>query len=192
VVRTPRARARGIKAGGLTCRPGAWIGRQHSLSDRAIRKRAKANGVDPGPLGRRAEPGLGKVCDEGVRANLIAGVAPSGAAIVDAAAACGSGTCISAWSSTISSRPSPRRIDEEFPALERIQLDPVSGVDFARTWVDGSDALFAELLEARDLGQRSRPMYERQVKEPRLTSLTLRDCTLGFRRTIWPSGITWS
>ena len=40
----------------------AWIRRQqHSLSDTAIRKRA-ANGVDPGPLGRRGEP---------VRENLV-------------------------------------------------------------------------------------------------------------------------
>ena len=44
--------------------------------------------MDPGPLGRRAEPGLGKVC-EGVRANLIAGGKPSDAAIIDEAAAIG-------------------------------------------------------------------------------------------------------
>jgi hypothetical protein len=52
-VRTPtRARAREAESrsvpgleGGLTYRPG--IGRQHSLSDTAIRKRAKANGWTP-------------------------------------------------------------------------------------------------------------------------------------------------
>ena len=75
------------------------------------------------------------------------------------------------WQPSLLEAVAETRIDEEFLALERIQLDPVSWVDFAPTWVDGSDALFAELLEARDWGQRSRPMYERQVKEPRLTSL---------------------
>lgn len=66
--------------------------------------------------------------------------------------------------------PAPA-IDEDFAALERIDLDPRSWVDFDPAWVTGSDALFAELLETRDWGQRSRPMYDRRVKEPRLTSL---------------------
>jgi hypothetical protein len=46
--------------------------------------------VDPGPLGRRAEPGLRvreKLVRERVRANLLAEVTPSEAAVVDAAAA---------------------------------------------------------------------------------------------------------
>jgi len=45
--------------------------------------------MDPGPLGRRAEPGSRKFGSRGVRANLLAGVTPSEAAIVDAAAARG-------------------------------------------------------------------------------------------------------
>jgi hypothetical protein len=70
-----RARARGGQGrpaprleGGLTYRPGAWIGRERSLSDTAIRKRAKANGWTrdlPGAVRSRVR--------EGVRANLLAG-----------------------------------------------------------------------------------------------------------------------
>lgn len=62
-------------------------------------------------------------------------------------------------------------VDETFGAVRRVQLDPASWVDYDPSWVTGSDALFAELLDERDWGQRSRPMYERRVKEPRLTSL---------------------
>jgi alkylated DNA repair dioxygenase AlkB len=62
-------------------------------------------------------------------------------------------------------------IDEAFAGTQRIHLDAGSWVDYDPSWVTGSDALFAELLEGRDWGQRSRPMYDRRVKEPRLTSL---------------------
>ena len=41
--------------------------------------------MDPGPLGRRAEPGSRKFGSRRVRADLLAGVTPSEAAIVDAA-----------------------------------------------------------------------------------------------------------
>ena len=75
------------------------------------------------------------------------------------------------WQPSLLDVVAETRIDEQFQGMERIQLDPASWVDFAPSWVDGSDALFAELLEVRDWGQRSRPMYERRVKEPRLTSL---------------------
>jgi hypothetical protein len=57
------------------------------------------------------------------------------------------------WQPSLLEAVAETRIDEEFLALERIQLDPVSWVDFAPTWVDGSDALFAELLEARNWGR---------------------------------------
>lgn len=62
-------------------------------------------------------------------------------------------------------------IDQTFGGIERIELDSASWVDYHPAWVTGSDALFVELLEGRDWGQRSRPMYDRKVKEPRLTSL---------------------
>ena len=62
-------------------------------------------------------------------------------------------------------------LDESFRALTRIQLDPDSWVDHAPSWVSGSDVLFKELVDSRDWGQRSRPMYDKKVVEPRLTSL---------------------
>jgi alkylated DNA repair dioxygenase AlkB len=75
------------------------------------------------------------------------------------------------WQPSLLKASTETRIDEAFRAVERIDLDPASWVDYDPAWVTGSDALFAELLEGRDWGQRSRPMYERRVKEPRLTSL---------------------
>ena len=60
--------------------------------------------------------------------------------------------------------------DAEFSTLERIHLDPTAWVDYAPAWVSGSDELFAQVLEERDWGQRSRRMYESRVVEPRLTA----------------------
>ena len=60
--------------------------------------------------------------------------------------------------------------DESFSRLERITLDPTSWVDHAPGWVTGSDQLFAEVLETRNWGQRSRRMYDNKVREPRLTA----------------------
>lgn len=63
------------------------------------------------------------------------------------------------------------RVDGTFASLRRIALDPESWVDHAPGWVDGSDALFGNLVDSLDWGQRSRKMYDQQVTEPRLTSL---------------------
>lgn len=60
--------------------------------------------------------------------------------------------------------------DAGFSNVERILLDPTAWVDYQPGWVSGSDELFAEVLEGRDWGQRSRHMYERKVLEPRLTA----------------------
>ena len=60
--------------------------------------------------------------------------------------------------------------DAGFYGLERIQLDEASWLDFAPGWVSGSDRLFAEVLAARRWGERTRWMYDRRVREPRLTS----------------------
>jgi alkylated DNA repair dioxygenase AlkB len=60
--------------------------------------------------------------------------------------------------------------DAGYSSLQRIELDAHSWVDFAESWVRGADALFEAVLRARKWGQRSRWMYERYVKEPRLTS----------------------
>ncbi|MDP9066967.1 MAG: alpha-ketoglutarate-dependent dioxygenase AlkB [Actinomycetota bacterium] len=62
-------------------------------------------------------------------------------------------------------------VDARFASLTRVDLDTESWVDHAPGWVSGSDALFGELVERLDWGQRSRKMYDREVTEPRLTSL---------------------
>ena len=50
--------------------------------------------------------------------------------------------------------------DDSFAGVERIDLDPTSWIDYARGWVQGSDRLFEEVLEARNWGQRARKMYD--------------------------------
>jgi alkylated DNA repair dioxygenase AlkB len=61
-------------------------------------------------------------------------------------------------------------IDRSFGRLRRINLDAESWVDFNPGWVAGADRLFEEILERRRWGQRSRHMYDRRVREPRLTA----------------------
>jgi alkylated DNA repair dioxygenase AlkB len=73
------------------------------------------------------------------------------------------------WQPTLFDTAAPR-FDASFSALERIDLDPTAWVDYAPAWVSGSDELFAQVLEERDWGQRSRRMYESRVVEPRLTA----------------------
>jgi alkylated DNA repair dioxygenase AlkB len=60
--------------------------------------------------------------------------------------------------------------DAAFGELKRIQLDDTSWVDYAPGWVRGSDRLFGEVLETRDWGRRVRRMYDKKVREPRLTA----------------------
>lgn len=60
--------------------------------------------------------------------------------------------------------------DPGFRSLQRIDLDGRSWVDYAPGWVSGSDLLFEQVLNARNWGQRSRWMYEKRVREPRLTA----------------------
>jgi alkylated DNA repair dioxygenase AlkB len=61
-------------------------------------------------------------------------------------------------------------IDATFSELKRMQLDDESWVDHQSTWVAGSDMLFDEVLRAREWGQRTRQMYDKRVREPRLTA----------------------
>ena len=61
--------------------------------------------------------------------------------------------------------------DAEFGGLVRIQLDETSWIDHVPGWVRGSDRLFAEVLASRRWGEHTRWMYERRVKEPRLTAM---------------------
>jgi alkylated DNA repair dioxygenase AlkB len=60
--------------------------------------------------------------------------------------------------------------DRDFARLERIHLDESSWIDYAPGWVTGSDVLFEQILESRKWGQRTRYMYTKKVREPRLTS----------------------
>lgn len=60
--------------------------------------------------------------------------------------------------------------DASYRWLERRQLDETCWVDYAPNWVSGSDVLFDQVLESRKWGQRSRWMYEKRVREPRLTA----------------------
>ena len=60
--------------------------------------------------------------------------------------------------------------DGSYVGMRRIALDEPSWVDHADGWVRGADALFETLLRARPWKQRTRWMYEREVREPRLAA----------------------
>ena len=60
--------------------------------------------------------------------------------------------------------------DASYARLDRIHLDGRCWVDFAPGWVSGSDAVFEQVLASRKWGQRTRQMYEKRVREPRLTA----------------------
>ena len=63
------------------------------------------------------------------------------------------------------------RYDATFGTLERIQLDATSWVDLAVGWLEGSDAVFDELVDTLPLRQRTNvKMYDRVVDEPRLSA----------------------
>lgn len=74
------------------------------------------------------------------------------------------------WQPSLLEEATEAAVDGSFAAVERIDLDAESWLDYAPGWVSGADELFAELLASTDWGQRTRWMYERQVVEPRLTS----------------------
>jgi alkylated DNA repair dioxygenase AlkB len=67
-------------------------------------------------------------------------------------------------------QPGVPSFDGSFSGVRRIALDERCWVDHAEGWVAGADALFRTVLESRDWGQRERWMYERMVREPRLTA----------------------
>lgn len=74
-----------------------------------------------------------------------------------------------AWQQSLFDGGQPR-LDLSFAAIERLQLDETSWVDYCPGWLSGSDALFAELLAAGNWGQRQVHMYDKLVLEPRLTA----------------------
>jgi alkylated DNA repair dioxygenase AlkB len=64
----------------------------------------------------------------------------------------------------------PPAADVAFSNLRRLELDDRSWVDFAPSWLTGSDELFALLLQTGCWQQREVLMYDRRVLEPRLTA----------------------
>jgi alkylated DNA repair dioxygenase AlkB len=60
--------------------------------------------------------------------------------------------------------------DRAFTTLRRIQLDAESWVEHAPRWVTGAETLFEQVLAARNWGQRTRLLWDKQMVEPRLTS----------------------
>jgi hypothetical protein len=64
----------------------------------------------------------------------------------------------------------PVQPDATFATLRRIELDDRSWIDYAPGWLDGADELFDELLQRGAWQQREVWMYERRVREPRLTA----------------------
>src|SRR5438045_2569379 len=74
------------------------------------------------------------------------------------------------WQPSLLATGADLGFDRSFAGLRRVQLDDDSWVDHASEWVSGSDLLFEEVLASRDWEQRSRRMYDQQVREPRLTA----------------------
>jgi alkylated DNA repair dioxygenase AlkB len=62
------------------------------------------------------------------------------------------------------------RLDRAFSTLRRVWLDERAWIDHAPGWVAGADRLFFEVLAAQRWGQRTRWMYDRRVREPRLSA----------------------
>jgi alkylated DNA repair dioxygenase AlkB len=59
--------------------------------------------------------------------------------------------------------------DAEMVEVERIWLDVTTWVDHGPRWFHGADVVFAELDAGLAWRQRTVPMYDRLVREPRLT-----------------------
>jgi len=74
------------------------------------------------------------------------------------------------WQPSLLDAAEETAVDEAFVDVVRVELDPESWVDHAPGWVRGSDVLFDELLANVEWGQHTRPMFEKRVLEPRLTS----------------------
>ena len=60
--------------------------------------------------------------------------------------------------------------DPAFDALEHHELGSGAWYDVVPGWVTGADELFARIHEAAPWTSRERPMYDRTVVEPRLTT----------------------
>ncbi len=61
-------------------------------------------------------------------------------------------------------------VDKRFASARRVALDRFSWVEHVPGWLSSSDALFESLLAVARWEQRDRWMFERMVREPRLTA----------------------
>jgi alkylated DNA repair dioxygenase AlkB len=60
-------------------------------------------------------------------------------------------------------------VDAGFGGVQRRELTEDAWVDHAARWVSGADRLFAQLIELTPWQQGDRWMYDKRVREPRLT-----------------------
>lgn len=60
--------------------------------------------------------------------------------------------------------------DPELTAVERRDLGSGAWLDVVPGWVVGADTLFAAVLDQAPWAEHERPMYDRMVTEPRLTT----------------------
>ena len=72
------------------------------------------------------------------------------------------------WQASLFAAGEPS-FDASFGGLSRRWLDETSWIDLQPRWLDGSDHVFAELVARLAWRQRTVPMYDRLVEEPRLT-----------------------
>jgi alkylated DNA repair dioxygenase AlkB len=81
---------------------------------------------------------------------------------------------------TLSWQPSllaetPVSFDPDLSGVERRDLGSGAWCDVLPSWVDGADALFGTLVDAAPWASHERPMYDRMVVEPRLTTRSWAD-----------------
>lgn len=74
------------------------------------------------------------------------------------------------WQPSLFDHAAVPSIDRAFSRLQRVWLDGASWIDHVPGWLSRSDVVFERVLETRGWQQRSRHMYDRVVKEPRLTA----------------------
>lgn len=61
----------------------------------------------------------------------------------------------------------PPRIDADFRALRRTELDGGAWFDYQPAWVIGADTLFVHLRDRMQWRSERRVMYDREVESPR-------------------------
>lgn len=74
-----------------------------------------------------------------------------------------------AWQPSLLDAAGPR-FDTRFRDLRRRELGSGAWLDLVPGWVDGAGALFQAVLAAASWAEHHRPMYDRVLLEPRLTT----------------------